>query len=237
MQKNNILVVANIFFNDDHVFQFFNSIERSYIDYVILENSSKNSGKIEDFFKNKKILNHFRSEENITHGTVDYFLKNYQELINSYNYLILTDGDILVYDIDSYLQEAKSILQRPEVYVCAITLDLENLPRQYHPESPGWIPSGPVIDNTYVRAPTGTHMLVIKKQHFHILFQMDRMIDSEFHSKICENGGTWARTILNKGKHLTWDYYYPGNEYYEWKIANQWVQRLHDKKSRINIIK
>lgn len=238
MEKDSsILLVANIFYNHEHIFQFFNSVYRDNIDYVILENPSKNSPQIEDFFKDKKILKHLRSDENITHGTVDHFFKTDSDLIKKYDYLILTDGDILVYDFDSYLQEAKEILERKEVYVCGIELSSDNLPIKSHPESIHWVPNGPKIDNKYMEVATGTHMLVIKNKYFHLLLEMKNIIDVFFYEKIYKNSGVWARTIINKGKHLTWDYYYPGNEYYEYKRANKWVQGRHNKKSNIRRIK
>ena len=46
-----------------------------------------------------------------------------------------------------------------------------------------------------------------------------------------------SKTLINKAKHLTWDYYYNGNEYYEWKKNNQWTLGLHNKITNFKKIK
>jgi len=230
--KNNILCVINGFYNHEHIAVFFDSIYRDYIDYVFLENYSKNSDLISDYFKDKRIIAHLRSEENITHGTVDYFLENYKGLIEEYEYLILTDADLLVEDIDSYIDEAKSILDMEKVMVCGISLCLDNLPLEHHPEAIDWIHEGVIYDE-YILSSTGTHMLLIKKENLNILFKLKNIIDSFFWVEVNEKRGLWVRTLKNKAKHLTWDYYYPGNEYYEYKKNNEWVQKIHNKKCKI----
>ena len=159
-------------------------------------------------------------------------MKNYKELINEYEYLILTDADLLVEDIDSYINEAKSILDMEKVMVCGISLCLNNLPLEHHPESINWVPEG-VVYNKYIIAPTGTHMLLIKNKNLNVLFELKNIIDSFLWVKVYEKDGLWVKTLKNKAKHLTWDYYYPGNEYYEYKKNNEWVQKLHNKKPEI----
>jgi len=230
--RNNILCVINSFYNYEHIAVFFDSIYVDYIDYVVLENYSKNSDQIKDYFKGKRIITHLRSEENVTHGTMDYFLENYKELIKEYEYLILTDADLLVEDIDSYIDEAKSVLDMEKVMVCGISLCLNNLPLDHHPESINWVPKG-VVYNKYIISVTGTHMLLIKNKDLNVLFELKNIIDSSLWEKVCEKDGLWVRTLKNKAKHLTWDYYYPGNEYYEYKRNNEWVQKLHNKKPEI----
>ena len=208
MEKK-ILCVLNTFFNYEHIIQCFESIYSDNIDFFILENKSKYSDKIESYFKTKKLIGYLQSEENITHGTVDYFLKNFKDLINQYDYLTITDGDLLVDDIELLYDEIKTILEYP---------------------------NSEVIDNLFLKGTSGTHMMTFKKENFNIVLDLNIMMDVYVHSKVFKLGGICAKTLKNKSKHLTWDYYYPTNEYYEWKLENQWTLSYHNKEKKIKVI-
>ena len=222
-----ILCILNTFFNYEHIQQCFDSIYNENIDYFILENKSKYSDKIEEYFKSKKLLGYIQAQDNVTHGTVDYFFKNYKELINKYDYMTLTDGDVLVDDIDSLYEEIITILDCNNVKLCCINLDRCNLPPIKGSER--WIEDGPNIENIYIKARSGTHMMTFKNDNFNIITNLDKVIDGTVHAKVKSINGILTKTIKNVGTHLTWDYYYDGNEYYEWKKNNQWTLGTHDK--------
>jgi hypothetical protein len=118
--------------------------------------------------------------------------------------------------------------------VCSVDLKLDNLPNL--PNSNNWIPKGNVINNKFIQANTGTHLMTFKKEFYHIFLNLTHMIDSNVHKSILKNGGISAKTLKNKAKHLTWDLYYPGNEYYEWKIKNQWTLTTHNRPKNIKKI-
>jgi hypothetical protein len=234
IMEKKILCVLNTFFNYEHIIQCFESIYSDNIDFFILENKSKYSDKIESYFKTKKLIGYLQSEENITHGTVDYFLKNFKDLINQYDYLTITDGDLLVDDIELLYDEIKTILEYPNVKVCCVDLKIDNLPNI--PEAKTWIPDSEVIDNLFLKGTSGTHMMTFKKENFNIVLDLNIMMDVYVHSKVFKLGGICAKTLKNKSKHLTWDYYYPTNEYYEWKLENQWTLSYHNKEKKIKVI-
>ena len=71
--------------------------------------------------------------------------------------------------------------------------------------------------------------MTFKNDNFNIITNLDKVIDGAVHAKVKSINGILTKTIKNVGKHLTWDYYYDGNEYYEWKTNNQWALRTHDK--------
>lgn len=229
IEEKKILCVLNTFFNYDHIRECFDSIDTNEIDFFILENKSKYSDLIESYFKDKKVIGYIQSEENVTHGTVDYFIKNYKDLIEEYDYITITDGDLLVDDIRSLYSEIISILDEDRVMVCCVDLKNDNLPLHTIPESINWVPKSTTINNKYLNGFSGTHMLTLKKENLFLITSIDKFIDVTVQRNVMINNGVWAKTLINKAKHLTWDYYYNGNEYYEWKKNNQWTLGTHNK--------
>lgn len=232
--KNKILCVLNTFYNYEHIKLCLDSIWSDKIDFFILENKSDHSELIEEYIKTKKVIGYLQSEENITYKTVNFFFQNYKDLINSYEYFTISDGDLLIDDIDSLYDEMINILEKPNVKVCCVNLKQENLPKITGSES--WIPKGRIVDNCYMTFKTGTHMMTFKKENFFIFLELENMLDNLVHKNVESYGGVSAVTIINKSKHLTWDYYLDGNEYYEWKLKNPWVLGLHTKNSTIKKI-
>jgi len=219
--EKKILCVLNTFFNYEHIKLCFDSLYHDSIDYFILENKSPYSDKIEDYFKDKRLLGYLQSEKNITHGTVDFFIKNYRDMIMQYDYFTLTDGDVLVDNIDNLYEEIFSILDKPKVKVCCAMLDNSNLPN--HPDAPKWLQKGPIVDGHYMNSGSGTFVMTFKSENVNFILDLEHVMDVAVHLSIKKCGGVSAVTIKNKVKHLTWDYYYDGNEYYEWKKNNQWT--------------
>lgn len=232
MSKNKTLCVLNTFFNHEHIIKCFESIYSEDVDYFILENKSKYSSLIESYFSNKRIIGYLQSEENITYGTVNYFYKEYRDLINQYEYFTITDGDLLVDDVKSMYSEIFNILNQKNVMVCCVDLHKDNLPKINGSET--WIPDCETIDNLYKKCDSGTHMMTFKKENFNVFLDIKTMFDTHIHQHVKEKNGVSAKTLINKAKHLTWDYYYDGNEYYEWKKNNQWTLGVHNKTSKIN---
>jgi hypothetical protein len=229
-----ILCVLNTFFNYEHIKQCFDSLYNDNVDFFILENKSKYSDNIENYFKQKNIIGYLQSSENITHGTVDFFYKNYAELIKKYEYFTITDGDLYVDNINLLYEELIDILNEEKVLVCSVQLKKDNLPKI--PNSEKWIPNGEIINNKFMKSSSGTHMMTFKNENFNIFLNNPIMIDTYIHKSVKEKGGISAVTLKNKATHLTWDYYTDGNEYFEWKKENQWTLLPHEKKSEMKKI-
>lgn len=232
--KNKILCLVNTFFNYEHIKKCFDSIYSDNIDYFVMENKSKYSEQIEEYFKSKRLLGYVQAQENITHGTNDYFLQNYKDLINKYEYFTITDGDILVDNISDYYDEVINILNQPRVKVCSISLKDVNLPNL--PGAKGWIPNGKIHEDKYMESWSGAHMMTFKKDNYQMFFNTTKLFDTNVHRNIRKSNGVSAVTLKNKGLHLTWDYYIDGNEYFEWKKNNSWVLNPHDKKTEMKKI-
>jgi len=237
IQDKKILCVLNTFFNYEHIKECFDSLYTDKVDFFILENKSKYSNLIESYFEDKNVIGYLQAEDNVTHGTVDYFLKNYLDLIQEYDYLTITDGDLLVDNIDSLYSEIISILDENRVLVCCVDLLSVNLPVDFLPEAINWIPKSTIINNKFLHGFSGTHMLTIKKENIQLLTSINKFIDVEVQKNVTLNNGLWAKTLLNKAKHLTWDYDYEGNEYYDWKKNNQWTIGIHNKVTKFNKIR
>lgn len=231
-----LLCVLNTFYNYKHIIECFDSLYTDKFDYFILENKSKYSDKIEEYFKTQNLVGYLQFEENITHGSVDVFLKEYKDLIKQYEYFTLTDGDLTVASVENTYNEVFGILDEPRVLVCCVDLLMDNLPLEHFPEAKHWIPRG-INRGKYIEGATGTHMLTLKNENLDILLDLPNIMDVFVRSAVSSRGGVWAKTIENKAKHLTWDYYYPGNEYLEWKLANQWVLGKHNKTCNYRVIK
>lgn len=230
--KPKILCVLNVFMNYEHIVECFESIYQDGIDYFILENKSENSDKILEYFKTKRLVGYLQSEENVTYGTVNFFMKNYKELIDSYDYLTISDGDIKVFNVDSMYNEMFNILNDSIVKVCCVKIVKDNLPNI--PGSSSWVPNGEIVDNRYIKSISGTFMMTFKKENFFIPQNIELFFDTHIHKYVKEVGGISAITLINESKHLTWDYYYDGNPYYEWKKNNQWVLTAHRKETKFN---
>ena len=224
------ICVINTFFNYEHIQRCFNSIYSSNVDFFILENKSKYSDKIKDFFIDKNVLGYLQFKENVTHFSVDTFLKEYRDLIFQYEYLIITDGDIEIENIEDTYNEIFNILNEPNVIVCTVDLLLDNLPTKRFPESVNWV-SKSINNGKFLIGNSGTHLLTVKNNNFDVIFENNAIMDTIIYQSVLKRHGIWARTLTNKAYHLTWDYYVEGNEYLEWKLKNQWTLGSHNKKS------
>jgi hypothetical protein len=231
MSTKKLLCVLNTFYNYEHIVKCFESIYHPDYDYFILENKSKYSNKIRTFFEKKNIIGYLQFQENISHGSVDTFVKDNKELISSYEYFTLTDGDLYIDNIEQTYNEIFGILEEPNVLVCTTDLSIENLPVKRFPESVNWIPKSENVNNKYLRGHSGTHLLTLKKNNLDIIFEQYKILDNKINQSVQRRAGVWAKTLVNKAYHLTWDYYVDGHEYLTWKLQNQWSCYSHNKTS------
>lgn len=214
--------------NYEHIFSTFNALKNDFSDFLIIENKSINSEVIKDFFLKQEILKYIFFEDNIAGNAVNIFLKDFSEIIKQYEYITITDADLKVDDSKKTFEEIFSILDLPEVGVCCVDLDMANLPDV--PGAKQWV--APVIEETelYYTANTGIHLMTIRNENIGLIEDI-HFLDSLLSLNITKKNKKWVKTKKNKAVHLTWDLYFPGSPYYEYKLKNKdlWNKIKHCK--------
>ena len=101
----NHICIFFIYHNLDHIIKSFESIQTPNVDYFIIENKSKNSNKIQEYFSTKTLKGYIQFEKNISNNAIEIFLNDYKELLLEYDYITITDGDLEIKDIYSTFKE------------------------------------------------------------------------------------------------------------------------------------
>ena len=214
----NHICVFFIYHNLDHIIKSFESIQTPNVDYFIIENKSKNSDKIQEYFSTKTLKGYIQFEENVSNNAIEIFLNDYKELLLEYDYITITDGDLEVKDIDSTFKELIKNVNLEGVGISCIDLSLDNFP--YHiPNSTSWLASNPIITDEYIISPTGIHLMTLKRENLELLYNV-KFVDNRINKYFSSQGLKWVKTKLNKAIHLTWDLYTEDNPYYQFKIQN-----------------
>lgn len=216
---NNHLCILWCYNNYEHIVKCFESVQIDTMDYFIVENRSHKSLDLQKYFAKKRLAGHIRFKENIADNAVKIFLKDYHRLLCQYEYITFSDGDLFVDNAQSAFAEVLKILEHKEVGVCAMDLKMDNFPHDIAKPS-DWIP-GPIGETEdYIVCATGAHMMTLKAENLSILTGAKKAIDGCFR-EMCANAGLlWVKTKQNKAYHLTWDYYHPGNPYYNFRLNN-----------------
>lgn len=235
MSTNNKHICVLICFNNyEHIVKCFESIKNLPLDFFIIENPSKNSDKIQKYFKEQKLKGYVRFEENITNNAVDIIREDYSPLFQSYEYITFSDCDLFTDSSSSLFSEIYRILEHEEVGVCCTSLCMDNLPNV--PGANGWIPNPISIHEDYINVNTGVHFMTMKQKNYSLLYGT-KFKDTLMVSLIRSKNLKWVSTKENKSIHLTWDLYYQGNEYYNFKKENSHSSLwYHNKKSNYNIL-
>jgi predicted O-methyltransferase YrrM len=203
--------------NLEHIVQCFESLKNSFTDFFIIENKSDRSDEIEKYFKNQKILGYIQFERNITFRSTEIFLKDYQNLLEQYEYITITDGDLLINNSEDTFKEIIKNLNLKDVGVSCVDLSLENFP--YHVKgSKNWLSPKISENDDYIECDTGIHLTTLKKENLFLFY--GKFLDNSIRNRVKEKKIKWVKTKKNKALHLTWDLYYEGNEYFEYKINN-----------------
>ena len=116
------------FMNYEHIKTCFDSIYSPNVDYFVLENKSKNSELISEYFLNKPLKGYLQFEENIADNAMKVFLAENEPLLRQYKYVTLSDCDLYVENIESTWQEIRKILEMPGIGICAIDLIISKKP-------------------------------------------------------------------------------------------------------------
>lgn len=214
---NKHICVLICFNNYDHIKSCFESLYNDDIDFFIIENYSKNSDLISDFFMNQNIKGYIQFEKNITNKAVSIFVKDYLETLKQYEYITISDCDLTVLNSKNTFGEIKKNLDLDNVAVCCADLDMSNLPKIEGSDS--WVPKPRNITSEYIEGDSGAHLMTIKNENLN-LFQVEKFIDSSILNRVFYVNKKWVKTLKNKAYHLTWDLYFHGNEYFEYKKSN-----------------
>lgn len=208
------------FKNLEHIRLSFESMECDEVDFYIIENNSENSDEIYEYFKTKNIKGYFKFEENASANAFDIIIKEHRDLLYQYDYITITDGDLLVYDISETFKEIRSTLDSNICVIATADLFPDNDYRNPH-KIVGVDNYCNFMDNNTrefgcVVGNTGNFLLTLKKDNLHLIEGM-HYIDYEIYMRLFHMGLKWYKTNKNLVYHLTWDLYVNGEEYYEWK--------------------
>lgn len=232
--KNKHIVVLFCYNNVNHIIKCYESLKNNNIDFFVVENYSKNSGLIENFFKNENILGHIIFKENIVNKAIEIFINDYFELLEKYSLVTITDCDL--YSENSFLlfQEIYNIIENKNIGVCCSKLNLKNLPNV--PGANSWLPKEIEITKDYIEVGSGIHMMTLNQKNLNLIKNV-RFLDQNLIRIFKENNLKWVTTKENDVIHLTWDLYYPDNDYYKFKINNNSTLWTSNKICEYNILK
>ena len=232
--RNKHIVVLFCYKNIDHIIKCYDSLKNNDIDFFVVENYSDNSPLIESFFKNENIVGHILFKENITNNAIEVFIKDYFDLLKEYPLITITDCDLFSSNSNLLFQEIYSILEDSDVGVCCSKLNLENLPNV--PGSNNWVPKEKKITEKYIETGSGIHMMTLTQKNLNLIKEV-KFLDQNLIKIIKNNNLKWVTTLKNEVVHLTWDLYYPGNEYYNFKVINKPTLWSSHKICEYNILK
>ena len=206
--------------NIDHIKECFESLYTENIDFFIIENFSDNSEEIYNFFKTKKIKGYIRFEKNITNNAVTIFIRDNIELLKQYKFITFSDCDLIIKNSEETFAEIKKNLYFEDVVISCVDLDMNNLPKVVNSES--WVPPPINVTSDYIEGWCGVHLMTLKQNDLWIVEKIP-FLDSNIKNKVIMYEKKWVKTLNSKAYHLTWDLYYEGNDYYEFKITkNIW---------------
>jgi hypothetical protein len=218
MKKHLIVFLA--YQHLDIVSKSFESISGVDADIFVVENQSKNSKIIADYFKDKNHIWYIQFHENVANSSMNIFIEDFWSLIQQYEYITFTDGDLYVHDVKSMFDEIFDAFKNPQVLISSADLwqgnNYLNAERfgleKFIKESNGsQIPFGSI------QGITGNFFITIKNQDIGIVKQGRLYLDSYLAESVNSMNRSWFKTNKNKVYHLTWDLYYDGNPYFEFK--------------------
>lgn len=220
------IIVFLAFENLDIVKTSFDSIKSANADFFIVENHSKNSHLIKEYFSREKLIGYIQFEKNARANAINVFVRDYYDLLSKYDFITITDGDLFVYNIKETFDEIISTFDHPQCYVCGVSLYSGNSYLNIGPNRVVGIQ--PYIDHMVSKANikpastfgrTGCYLLTFSNKTLFLIKDI-HFIDTNIFNKANENGGKTFKTTKNLAYHLTWDLYFDGNPYYENKKNN-----------------
>jgi hypothetical protein len=226
------LIVFVAFYEIETIKKSFECLEHLNSDIFIVENKSPYSDDIERYFSDKNILGYIQFNENVANNCIPLFNANYKDLLNQYEYITYTDGDLYIYDAENTFEELFNAFLKPDCMISSTEAWLGN----YHLDENKHLKSIDSRKNVTdfieemrfnsrefgsKESPnnlTTCHFFVtIRSKDLEHIFKMERYSDGAIFSVVMNLGRKWYKTNRNIAYHLQWDSYYDGNEYYEWK--------------------
>lgn len=201
----------------------FDNISELDADFFIVENFSEKSEQIKEIFLNHKnydkIVRYIRFNCNTSNfGT--FVIRHFHDFLKEYEYITFTDGDFVFENIHAMKNEVFNNLNYNDIAISGVDLLLDNLPNI--PNSEHWVPKGYIDTNRgYIECQTGIHFMTLKNNSLTLL-QNITFLDDIIYRHIRLHNKKWVKTLINKAYHLTWDLYYEGNPYYEFKKDFVW---------------
>lgn len=233
--------LALVYFDFSIVKTFLNFItqDSNRLALSIIENPSAQTEDairpyIETMMADSSIENYFLFEQNISNNAFEVILDHMESEFQS-PYVLITDGDVTV-ERDGWLDEQIMILEKcPEVFACAVSLDMSNLPLESFPDAGGWVPE--TIDRgLYLEGDAGIHLTLFRTSDLRSFLAARRennwkFRDGYIHNYARATGRSWARTKTSKAIHLTWDAYKDLNHpYTKMKLSKSFGEIWnHDK--------
>lgn len=229
--KNHLIVFFCFDLIDFHI-KSFENLKSLESDFFIVENISSNSKSIESYFMSEKnrelLIGYIRFEKN-TSNALMFFIRDFQHILEKYEYITITDGDLLFDDPLNMQKEVFKNLNYSDVAISSVDMKLDNLPNI--PGAQTWVPKGIINqERQYNEQWTGIHFMTFKKNNLYLL-QNIRFLDSNIANNVARNNKKWVKTISNKAYHMTWDMYNDRNDYYQWKVKvvkDHWTFNPHD---------
>lgn len=218
------IIVFLAFEDVDIIKTSFDSLKYANADFFIIENHSKNSDKIKEYFLKQKLKGYIQFEKNARANAVNIFIRDYYNLLLEYDFITITDGDLFVYDIKQTINEIISTFSNSQCYVCGASLYMGNL----YTDPNKVIGLQPYIDHMLSKVNvvpastlgrTGCYLLTFNKKTLFLIKDI-HFIDTNIFNNAVKHGGKCFKTTKNLAYHLTWDLYFDGNPYYENKKNN-----------------
>lgn len=213
------IIIFFVYNNLDIIIKSFENLKTYNADFFVVENFSESSMQIKEYFINNNLKGYIQFEENIAANALNIFIKDYYNLLNEYDYITFTDGDIICYDINGTFNEILNNLKENKCIVSSCDLYLGNSYTN---------PNRKIgLEHYYefikIHKPsnqregqTGAFLLTLQNKDLHLLKNI-HFIDTNVYHTIKKAEGRWLKTVKNLCYHLTWDLYIEGNEYFEWK--------------------
>lgn len=198
----------------------FESIRGTDADIFVVENQSENSKVIAEYFADKDHIGYIQFHENVANSSMTIFIQDYWELITQYEYVTFTDGDLFVYDAKAMFDEIFDAFKDPQVIISSADLwqgnNYQNTERLGKEDFLKEMCSNQSIFGS-VQGHTGNFFVTIKHEDINLVRLNKLYLDSFLAETVNSMNRSWFKTNKNKVYHLTWDLYYEGNPYFEFK--------------------
>ncbi|MCX7954409.1 MAG: hypothetical protein N3A01_04365 [Bacteroidales bacterium] len=218
-----------LFFYDVEIIKrvllFLERVKKNYnsIDIVAIENKSKNSKIIHQLVKSfidKNIIERlYYFNKNLTNNAFELVLKIEQNIIKKYNYICITDGDLIANNYNFLSEQIKILQDENNIVGVSISLDYRNLPTQTFPECYKWKEIDMKIKENYIEGISGIWFFTLKTNFVlsflkYIKKRNTVFVDSQIYNFAKINNYKIVKTKYSKAIHLTWYRYQNFNHIY-----------------------